>query len=159
MKWIYYLNILFLLQVLYRTGDNDLCYYNYRCARPLGYIIDFNHIYSNIGYVLFGIAFMLFANFRQRSLSSDSHSTFIDATTGIGEEKVTFHNEGFVRKILPRILANSANDCGTLPNFGIYYALGIALVLEGVLSAAYHICPNQSNFQFGDLYFHVKLYV
>jgi len=30
----------------------------------------------------------------------------------------------------------------------IYYSLGIALLLEGVFSSIYHICPNASNFQF-----------
>lgn len=28
--------------------------------------------------------------------------------------------------------------------------MGIALMMEGVLSACYHICPNYSNFQFGN---------
>jgi hypothetical protein len=27
--------------------------------------------------------------------------------------------------------------------------MGVALIMEGVLSAAYHVCPNHSNFQFG----------
>lgn len=27
--------------------------------------------------------------------------------------------------------------------------MGIALMMEGVLSACYHVCPNYSNFQFG----------
>jgi cbb3-type cytochrome oxidase subunit 3 len=31
---------------------------------------------------------------------------------------------------------------------GIFYALGGALILEGALSAIYHICPTSSNFQF-----------
>ena len=25
----------------------------------------------------------------------------------------------------------------------------LALIMEGVLSACYHVCPNNSNFQFG----------
>ena len=33
--------------------------------------------------------------------------------------------------------------------FGIYYAMGIALVLEGFMSSFYHICPSNANFQFG----------
>ena len=27
--------------------------------------------------------------------------------------------------------------------------MGVALILEGIFSACYHICPNQSNYQFG----------
>tara|TARA_B100000029_G_scaffold316228_1_gene308611 strand:- start:73 stop:1236 length:1164 start_codon:yes stop_codon:yes gene_type:complete len=30
----------------------------------------------------------------------------------------------------------------------IYYSLGISLLLEGIFSSIYHICPNASNFQF-----------
>ena len=33
--------------------------------------------------------------------------------------------------------------------FGIYYAMGIALILEGFMSSFYHICPTDANFQFG----------
>ena len=33
--------------------------------------------------------------------------------------------------------------------FGIYFAMGFALILEGFMSSFYHICPNDSNFQFG----------
>jgi hypothetical protein len=32
---------------------------------------------------------------------------------------------------------------------GLLYALGIAITMEGVLSASYHICPSPSNYQFG----------
>lgn len=35
--------------------------------------------------------------------------------------------------------------------FGIYYAMGFALILEGFMSSFYHICPSNANFQFGKL--------
>lgn len=50
------LNLLF--QVLKETGNQDLCYYNFLCAYPLGFLSDFNHVYSNIGYVLLGLLFV-----------------------------------------------------------------------------------------------------
>lgn len=40
------------------TGNQDLCYYNYLCAHPLGILSDFNHVFSNLGYVLLGLLFM-----------------------------------------------------------------------------------------------------
>lgn len=36
-------------------------------------------------------------------------------------------------------------------HFGLFYAMGVALMMEGFLSACYHVCPNHSNFQFGKL--------
>lgn len=44
-------------------------------------------------------------------------------------------------------------DYGIPKHFGLFYAMGIALMMEGVLSACYHVCPNYSNFQFGKLSF------
>jgi hypothetical protein len=32
-------------------------------------------------------------------------------------------------------------------HFGIFYAMGFALIFEGILSACYHVCPTNENFQ------------
>ena len=40
-------------------GNQDLCYYNFQCARPVRSITDFNHLFSNIGYVAFGFMFLI----------------------------------------------------------------------------------------------------
>lgn len=37
---------------------------------------------------------------------------------------------------------------GLPPQYGLFYAMGISLIMEGVMSACYHICPNYTNFQF-----------
>ncbi len=44
------------------TGDQDMCYYNFACAYPYHLLIDFsdfNHFFSNIGYVVLGTVFLL----------------------------------------------------------------------------------------------------
>lgn len=41
-------------------------------------------------------------------------------------------------------------ECGIPKHFGLYYAMGTALMMEGLLSACYHVCPNYTNFQFGE---------
>ena len=46
-------------KVLNDTGDQDLCYYNFLCAHPLGDLTDFNHVYSNLGYILLGLLFII----------------------------------------------------------------------------------------------------
>ena len=30
----------------------------------------------------------------------------------------------------------------------MYYAMGLALIMEGIMSGCYHVCPNHTNFQF-----------
>ena len=48
------------------TGDQDLCYYNYLCAHPVGLLSDFNHVYSNLGYVMLGLLFMAIVRLKER---------------------------------------------------------------------------------------------
>ena len=44
------------------TGNQDFCYYNFLCQRPLGSIQDFNHIFSNLGYCVLGLIFIYVVN-------------------------------------------------------------------------------------------------
>lgn len=44
------------------SGDQDMCYYNFGCAYPYHLVIDFtdfNHFFSNIGYIVLGTIFVL----------------------------------------------------------------------------------------------------
>uniref|UniRef100_M3ZL05 SID1 transmembrane family member 2 n=1 Tax=Xiphophorus maculatus TaxID=8083 RepID=M3ZL05_XIPMA len=101
------------------TGNQDICYYNFLCAHPLGALSAFNNILSNLGYVMLGLLFLLIVLKR-------------DVT----------HNRAMVRNDL------NALECGIPKHFGVYYAMGTALMMEGLLSACYHVCPNYTNFQF-----------
>ena len=106
-------------QVLNQTGNEDLCYYNFLCAHPLGLLSDFNHVFSNIGYMMLGGLFMVFV--RRRELMY---------------QQLVTDNPGIDRKY-------------GIPNHpGLFYAMGFALIMEGLMSGSYHICPNHSNFQF-----------
>ncbi|XP_059049618.1 SID1 transmembrane family member 1-like [Achroia grisella] len=42
-----------------QSGMLDVCYYNFLCAHPAGDLNDFNHVFSNIGYLLLGALFIL----------------------------------------------------------------------------------------------------
>jgi hypothetical protein len=44
---------------------------------------------------------------------------------------------------------------GIPEQFGIFYALGGALIMEGILSGCYHICPTNINFQFDTTFMYV----
>ncbi|KAM8989439.1 SID1 transmembrane family member 2 isoform 2-T2 [Guaruba guarouba] len=101
------------------TGNQDICYYNFLCARPLGNLSAFNNILSNLGYVLLGLLFLLIILQRE-----------------INYNRALMRNDAY------------ALECGIPKHFGLFYAMGTALMMEGLLSACYHVCPNYTNFQF-----------
>ncbi|XP_068820208.1 SID1 transmembrane family member 1 isoform X5 [Capricornis sumatraensis] len=101
------------------TGNQDICYYNFLCAHPLGVLSAFNNILSNLGHVLLGCLFLL----------------------------IVLHRDILHRRAL-EAKDIFATEYGIPKHFGLFYAMGVALMMEGVLSACYHVCPNYSNFQF-----------
>ncbi|XP_068274367.1 SID1 transmembrane family member 2 isoform X1 [Nyctibius grandis] len=101
------------------TGNQDICYYNFLCAHPLGNLSAFNNILSNLGYVLLGLLFLLIILQRE-----------------INYNRALLRNDAL------------ALECGIPKHFGLFYAMGTALMMEGLLSACYHVCPNYTNFQF-----------
>ncbi|XP_011060636.1 PREDICTED: SID1 transmembrane family member 1-like isoform X1 [Acromyrmex echinatior] len=108
-------------RVLHTTGNQDMCYYNFLCAHPLGLLSDFNHLFSNFGYVMLGLLFIFLTYSRE-------------------------HNEPDKEKI----------KCYGIPqHYGLFYAMGTALIMEGILSASYHVCPSHSNFQFDTSFMYV----
>lgn len=109
-------------RLLNQSGNQDLCYFNFFCAHPLMMLSDFNHVFSNLGYVVLGALFLLQVWRRQRIMRNEP------------EEKK--------QKGIPQ-------------HFGLLYAMGVALISEGFLSAAYHVCPNSMNFQFDTSFMYV----
>ncbi|KAL4712170.1 hypothetical protein ACJJTC_011031 [Scirpophaga incertulas] len=107
---------------LNQSGNQDLCYFNFLCAHPLMVLSDFNHVYSNLGYVLLGLLFLLQVWRRHKR-----------------------HREKTAAQ----------KELGIPQHFGLLYAMGVALVSEGILSAAYHVCPNSMNFQFDTSFMYV----
>ncbi|KAL8202626.1 UNVERIFIED_CONTAM: SID1 transmembrane member 1 [Gekko kuhli] len=101
------------------TGNQDICYYNFLCAHPLGVLSAFNNVLSNVGHVLLGFLFLLIVLRRD-----------------------ILHRRCLENKDIYTM------EYGIPKHFGLFYAMGIALMMEGVLSACYHVCPNYSNFQF-----------
>ncbi|XP_069691138.1 SID1 transmembrane family member 1-like isoform X2 [Periplaneta americana] len=110
-------------QVLNQTGNQDLCYYNFLCAHPLGLLSDFNHVFSNIGYGLLGLLFIILTY--RRDIMHRQSGSRLDKYYGIPQ------------------------------HYGLFYAMGAALIVEGILSGCYHVCPNHSNFQFDTSFMYV----
>ncbi|XP_023340557.1 SID1 transmembrane family member 1 [Eurytemora carolleeae] len=131
-----YLGILLLISIFYSlpvlqmvfafshsqriTGNQDICYYNDLCRRPLGVIRDFNHVFSNLGYCVFGILFMLIVY-----LKKWKYTTF-------------FQDNKTIQEV----------EYGVPQQYGIYFSMGLALFMEGVMSGSYHVCPTNITFQF-----------
>uniref|UniRef100_A0A1I7Y4N4 SID1 transmembrane family member 1 n=2 Tax=Steinernema glaseri TaxID=37863 RepID=A0A1I7Y4N4_9BILA len=109
------------------SGDLDLCYYNYKCARPLFGLFSFNSIFSNIGYVLLGALLIILVKEQQYRYDAQMSMLRARFDTAYG---VPQHN-------------------------GLMYAIGIAIMMEGVMSASYHICPSQSNYQFDTSFMYI----
>ncbi|ODM86750.1 SID1 transmembrane family member 1 [Orchesella cincta] len=114
-------------RVLHTTGNQDLCYYNYLCSHPLWLLSDFNHVYSNVGYIMLGLLFLLLVLRKERM-----------------HEKLALQDNRVELR------------CGIPRHFGLFYAMGFALIMEGILSACYHVCPNHSNFQFDTCFMYVN---
>ncbi|KAL7305985.1 hypothetical protein TKK_0001455 [Trichogramma kaykai] len=108
--------------MLHVTGNQDLCYYNFLCSHPLMSLSDFNHVLSNLGYVMLGLLFMTIVYTRQRKNAN----------------LLLMHRE-----------------YGIPPHYGLYYAMGFALVMEGIMSGSYHVCPSHSTFQFDTSFMYI----
>ncbi|KAK7105776.1 SID1 transmembrane family member 1-like isoform X2 [Littorina saxatilis] len=113
-------------QTLLRTGDEDLCYYNFDCSHPIRYLSSFNNVISNMGYVMLGLLFSILV-WRRDML----------------HRKLVHEDERLERHY------------GIPQHYGLFYAMGLALIMEGIMSACYHVCPNYSNFQFDTSFMYI----
>ncbi|XP_046437475.1 SID1 transmembrane family member 1-like isoform X6 [Daphnia pulex] len=115
------------------TGDQDMCYYNFACAYPYHLLIDFsdfNHFFSNIGYVVLGTIFLLITKRR------DYIDTMRQNATGAEQQQ-------------------QEQERGIPPHYGLSYSMGFGLIVEGILSACYHLCPTRLNYQFDTSFMYV----
>ena len=108
----------FQLVFLTVEGNSEACYFNYGCAKPWWIFKAFNHIFSNLGYIWFGLCFMLLVWIKSRYF----------------KEQPAWQ-QGKKKRGLPQ-------------QYGLYYAMGLATVAQGLLSATFHICPSNMSLQF-----------
>jgi len=80
---------------------------------------DFNHVFSNLGYMVFGALFMFLV-----FLKKWKHKSFLQ------ENRI------------------KEREYGVPQQYGLYFSMGLALFMEGVMSGSYHICPTNITFQF-----------
>ncbi|KPJ17436.1 SID1 transmembrane family member 1 [Papilio machaon] len=230
-------------RLLNQSGNQDLCYFNFLCAHPLLVLSDFNHVYSNLGYVLLGALFLLQVwrrhqrhradtarevrhvplhdTTRHGPLHDTTHPTARHDTSHCMKRHAPLHDTSrptarhdtshWTTRHVPLhdrshcttrhvplhdttrpTARHDTSHCTTrhvpqhdttrpaarhdtsrcttrhvplhdttrptmgIPqHFGLLYAMGVALVSEGLLSAAYHVCPNSMNFQFDTSFMYV----
>ncbi|CAI2355842.1 unnamed protein product [Caenorhabditis sp. 36 PRJEB53466] len=104
---------------LRQSGDLDECTFNFQCARPLWYFVAFNNVVSNGGYVYFGSLIIVMNYCRERSF-----------------------------RRLVQIQPSLLDRLGLPQHSGLMTAIGLAVIMEGISSATYHVCPNNVNYQF-----------
>jgi len=101
------------------SGNMEKCYLNYGCSRPYGIFTDFNHIVSNIGYIIYGIMFILIVYIKSKMLP-EGHQTHED------------HD----------------SEMGPLQQHSIFYSMGVCMIFQGVFSSIFHMCPSNLSLQF-----------
>ena len=122
------------------SGNRDICFYNGYCRKPVQMIWkiqDFNHIFSNIGYIILGFIFFLIVEVEKAK-----------------SRGIPFWDQ-FCKTILIKSTDQSEQQQSTVRHFGIYQALALALCMEGFMSSCYHICPTNTNFQFDTTFMYV----
>ena len=101
------------------TGSMDFCFHNFRCSKPWYIFSDFNHVVSNVSYLIFGAVFVVLVYWKKMKLPA-AHQPKFD------------HN---------------AKE-GIMQQLSIFYAMGFALFAQFFFSICYHVCPTNLSLQF-----------
>jgi len=119
-----------------KYSDQVYCYYNFKCANTVLGLAAFNNIISNLGYIILGIIYLLFIRTQDKDedLSNIQQEPPSPKLTALDAEAP--------------LLESKSGPRGLHRDFSLYYCLGWTLVLEGIFSALYHVCPSRINFQF-----------
>jgi hypothetical protein len=129
------------IQMMNDTGDQDLCYFNFLCAHPRWNFTDFNHIYSNLGYILLGILFHVSTahrKFLRRKLSRENRDRLEEVIESY--LVLSFHERQY------HIVSIILKHYGIPQHYGLFYAMGTALLVHTCTVWVYFICTLTSNY-------------
>lgn len=110
------------------TGTLDLCFHNFECSKPFNVFSDFNHVVSNLSYLIFGLAFIACVAIKSHRLPKNQNTK-----------------------------TDHLSETGILQQLSIFYAMGFALVFQGLFSVCYHVCPTNHSLQFDSTMMYVML--
>jgi len=110
------------------TGNLEQCFLNYGCSRPWAIFDDFNHIISNSGYIIYGTVFIVLVRLKSAFLPEENRT----------------ENDHLGKIGLPQ-------------QHSLFYTMGICMVLQGVFSAIFHVCPSNISLQFDTTMMYVMM--
>jgi len=119
--------MVFMLEQVARE-TNQKCYRNFGCSRPWGIFEDVNHIISNLGYIVYGAAFILMVYLKSWMLP-ERNSPDQD------------HRGNF----------------GLAQQHSIFYTMGFSMIMQGIFSCVFHVCPSNISLQFDTTMMYVML--
>ena len=119
-----------------QSGNKDQCYFNFKCAHALigkdkTYLTDFNHVLSNVGYVVLGILSIV-CIFIHKKWTMLKLTSIADTPDSTDDAFQSYYRDQSIQS----------------QQYGLYYTLASALIMQGIMSSCYHVCPNNINFQF-----------
>ena len=87
-------------------------------------------------------------------LPLNSVEMFLKAPSNVCANLDTFYNKNGTIKYIFRNV-EFLNRRGIPEQYGMFFAMGGALIMEGLLSACYHICPTVESFQFDTTFMYI----
>eukprot|EP00092_Neocalanus_flemingeri_P003998 GFUD01004304.1.p1 GENE.GFUD01004304.1~~GFUD01004304.1.p1 ORF type:complete len:841 (-),score=194.19 GFUD01004304.1:230-2752(-) len=101
------------------TGNLEQCFLNYGCSRPWWVFDDFNHIISNSGYIIYGLVFIILVRLKSKFLPEEN-----------------------------RTESDHLGKIGLPQQHSLFYTMGVCMIMQGVFSAIFHVCPSNISLQF-----------
>ena len=136
-----------------QTGSEDICYYNFLCRRTSRFFQDYGHVFSNVSYIFCGIAFIALVfirRYRRRKAMIRAYCEKNHPSWPIDDKKMKELKKRYSDRNVEFL-----NQCGIPEQYGIFFAMGLGLIMEGILSASYHICPVDESFQFDTTFMYI----
>eukprot|EP00090_Calanus_glacialis_P000732 TRINITY_DN10504_c0_g1_i5.p1 TRINITY_DN10504_c0_g1~~TRINITY_DN10504_c0_g1_i5.p1 ORF type:complete len:834 (-),score=156.09 TRINITY_DN10504_c0_g1_i5:117-2618(-) len=110
------------------TGNLEQCFLNYGCSRPWSIFDDFNHIISNSGYIIYGTIFIILVRLKSKFLPEEN-----------------------------RTESDHLGKIGLPQQHSLFYTMGVCMVMQGVFSAIFHVCPSNISLQFDTTMMYVMM--
>jgi hypothetical protein len=106
----------------------------------------FNHLMSNIGYIILGSLFWCMVSIRKKRLQVQIAAKHKEDEKEVEEQE----EDGEKSRI-----KFCKKKYGVVDSFDMFYTMALTLAMIGVMSSCYHLCPTNINFQFDTTYMYI----